>query len=57
MKQVYLDQNFSVQDVICLDFKQAHHILMYFVRHQKKRFVLLLKIQGYSLDMLKISLI
>lgn len=26
MKQVYLDQNISVQDVICLDVKQAHHI-------------------------------
>ena len=26
MKQVYLDQNVSVQDVICLDVKQAHHI-------------------------------
>ena len=26
MKQVYLDQNVSVQDVICLDTKQAHHI-------------------------------
>ena len=26
MKQVYLDQNVSVQDVICLDAKQAHHI-------------------------------
>lgn len=26
MKQVYLDQNVSVQNVICLDTKQAHHI-------------------------------
>ena len=26
MKQVYLDQNVSVHDVICLDAKQAHHI-------------------------------
>ena len=26
MKQVYLDQNVSVQDVIYLDVKQAHHI-------------------------------
>lgn len=57
MKQVYLDQNVSVQDVICLDVKQAPTSLMYFVRHQKKRFVSLLKIQGYSLGMLKISLI
>lgn len=58
MKQVYLDQNVSVQDVICLDVKQARTTsLMYFVRHQKKRFVSLLKIQGYSLGMLKISLI
>ena len=51
MKQVYLDQNVSVQDVICLDVKQAHHIFDVLRTTPKE------KIQGYSLGMLKISLI
>ena len=48
MKQVYLDAVLSIHDVIELDTKQAHHILMYFVQHQKKRFVSSQKIRVFS---------
>ena len=57
MKQVYLDQNVSVQDIICLDAKQAHHIFDVLRTTSKEKIRIVTKIQGYSLGMLKISLI
>ena len=46
MKQVYLDQNISVNDVICLDTKQAHHIFDVLRTTQKEKIRIITKNSG-----------
>lgn len=48
MKQVYLDAVLSIHDVIELDTNKHTIFLMYFVQHQKKRFVSSQKIRVFS---------
>ena len=46
MKQVYLDQSISVNDVICLDTKQAHHIFDVLRTTQKEKIRIITKNSG-----------
>ena len=43
MKQIYLDQSISVNDVICLDTKQAHHKFDVLRKTQKEKIRIITK--------------
>ena len=48
MKQVYLDQSVSVNDLISLDTKQAHHIFDVLRTTPKEKIRIITKNSGYS---------